>query len=169
MWMDAKCWKSPYLHETSCTVKFGVYTHPLCAVHSFQIWGRRSLRIRTQYSKCTPMYHFCVHVYCTDSMHLQSTMQVLVCVYESIHTVLRVAYVTYVSVQIYYKLESTLHLCKLRGGRIHRHRLLLCKTLALKMGVSVYPGVGLYSEFTLQCCWVGCFKFYVTMLLGCLL
>ena len=37
--MDAKCWKSPYPHETSCTVKFGVYTHPLCAVHSFQIGG----------------------------------------------------------------------------------------------------------------------------------
>ena len=33
-------------------------------------------------------------------MHLQSAMQVLGCVYDGIRTVLRVAYVTYASVQI---------------------------------------------------------------------
>ena len=71
-------------------------------------------------------------------------MQVPVCVYNSICTVLRVAYVTYASVQIYYKLESTLQLCKLRGGRIHQYKLPLCKTLGLKWG----GGMGGGGAFT---------------------
>ena len=78
-------------------------------------------------------------------------MQVPVCAYDSIRTVLRVAYVTYASVQVYYKLESTLQLYKLRGGRIHRYKLHLCKTSALKWEVGVNPGVGLYSEFYGAC------------------
>ena len=52
-----------------------------------------------KYSKYTPMYHFCIHVYFTDIMHLQ--MQVMVCMYHSIHTVVCVAYVTYASAQVY--------------------------------------------------------------------
>ena len=77
-------------------------------------------------------------------------MQVLVCVCDSIHTVLRVAYVMYASVQIHYKLDSTLQLCRLQGGCIQRYKLPLCKTSALKWvggGGGIYSGVGLYSEF----------------------
>ena len=50
-------------------VKFGVYAHPPCAVCAFEISGGGGLlRIRTNYSKCTPMYHFCVQKTCICSL-----------------------------------------------------------------------------------------------------
>ena len=82
--------------DSTCSLKFGVCTPLVQYIRSKSGDGvtPNSCEI---FSPCTTFVYTCVH---TDSMHLQSTMQVLVCVYESIRTVLRVTYVMYALVQI---------------------------------------------------------------------